>query len=235
MRIGVLVIATAKYVSYVKQLWESLTLNFLAGNKHDVTVFVHADGDLPALIESPWRHVRRIEQPHLGWPFATLYRYRTFLRSQAELMAMDYLYYLDVDMTVVGPVGEEIFGDLVATLHPGFWRPAHDTFPHEARSASRAFVPEALRKTYYCGGFQGGSGHGYMGACRTIAAAIEDDLDHGIIAKWHDESHWNRYLLDHGPALVLGPEYCVPEEFAHFWKPGPRILALKKDHAAMRS
>ena len=232
MNIGLLTIATGKYDIYVKPLWECVRQHFCAG--HNVTLFVHADKRFDDVKDGRYE-LRHIEQAHLGWPFATLYRYRVFSRSAEVLRAFDYLFYLDIDMKIVFPVGDELFGDLVAVRHPGFDKPVHDVFPHERRQKSEAFVPEVLRTAYYCGGIQGGSMPRYLRACQEMRDAIERDLDRGIIATWHDESHWNKYLVGHPPTKVLGSEYCVPEEFAHFWKPGPRILALKKNHAVMQT
>jgi histo-blood group ABO system transferase len=61
--------------------------------------------------------------------------------------------------------------------------------------------------------------------------AIDDDLRRGVVAAWHDESHWNRYLVDHPADVVLPPEYCCPESWP---LPGRKLLALEKDHAALR-
>ena len=64
-----------------------------------------------------------------------------------------------------------------------------------------------------------------------MAAQIDDDASRGITAIWHDESHWNRYLIDHPPEVALPPTYCCPESWS---MAGRKILALDKDHAAMR-
>jgi histo-blood group ABO system transferase len=80
---------------------------------------------------------------------------------------------------------------------------------------------------------QGGRPAAYLAAVEAIAAAVDEDAARGITAVWHDESHWNRYLVDHPPDVELSPAYCTPEgsrmPFSH------RILALTKDHAAMRA
>jgi len=42
----------------------------------------------------------------------------------------------------------------------------------------------------------------------------------------------NRYLLDNPPEKILTPEYCYPEEEKLPFE--KKILALRKDHKAMR-
>lgn len=236
MNIGVLTIATRKYAAFVPGLWWSMEKHFCLG--HTVTLYVHSDQQIPIDMSRVMRknfHIYFIGQDHLGWPFATLYRYRTFARNASIFSSLDYAYYMDIDSHIVAPVGDEIFGDLVAVLHPGFHNKKPDAFPHETRTKSGAYVPMEQRKAYYCGGVQGGSGKRYMAACVAVRDMIEKDLDNGVMPVWHDESMWNRYLVDNPPTKVLGSEYCVPEEFAPTWKPQPKLLALKKDHAGVRS
>lgn len=52
------------------------------------------------------------------------------------------------------------------------------------------------------------------------------------MAVWHDESHWNRYCIDHKPTTILSPSYCYPESWNLPYK--KRLLALDKDHIAYR-
>jgi hypothetical protein len=57
---------------------------------------------------------------------------------------------------------------------------------------------------------------------------IKKDSDNGIMAVWHDESHLNRYFIDHKPTTILSPSYCYPESWKlPFHK---RILMLDKNH-----
>src|SRR3990167_7772699 len=53
------------------------------------------------------------------WPLPTLMRYHLFLQQEEILKDYDYIFYCDVDMRVVAPVGEEILGEgLTAANHP---------------------------------------------------------------------------------------------------------------------
>ena len=46
---------------------------------------------------------------------------------------------------------------------------------------------------------------------------MEADLADGIIARWHDESQLNRYLLDaQDPVRLLSPAFCRPEGWTGF-------------------
>ena len=64
---------------------------------------------------------------------------------------------------------------------------------------------------------------------------IEDDFNRNYIAIWNDESHWNKYLFDHSPAIVLNPSYIYPdslisEYYVKAWgrNYSPKIMTLTK-------
>ena len=157
------------------------------------------------------------------------------LRAAEELRRCDYVYYVDVDSRFVRPVGAEIFGRLAATIHYGFCdKPARE-WTYEYRIDSNAYVApreRARAKHYYAGGFQGGRADQYLDAMRAMDAAITDDERRGVTAWWHDESHWNRYLIDHQPSVELSPDYMCPEA----WRPKTqRIVIVGKNNREMRA
>ena len=226
-KIGVCVIATSNYRMYVTPLLRSIRKNFLPG--HEVTVFLFTNGERTAEPD-----LRVIQVPHEDWPGMSLRRYAIFREYAAVFEGMDYLFYMDADMRVIGKVDEEILSDLVGTLHPGFHDKPRPKFTYERRSESAARVFPEEGTHYFCGGFQGGSAASYLQAACTMAERIDADQAKGITAVWHDESHWNRYLIDHEPTLVLSPSYC--------WYPDGRskdfegkIAVVLKDAAAMRA
>jgi histo-blood group ABO system transferase len=226
-KIGVCVIATSNYRMYVTPLLRSIRKNFLPG--HEVTVFLFTNGERTAEPD-----LRVIQVPHEDWPGMSLRRYAIFREHAAVFEGMDYLFYMDADMRVIGKVGEEILSDLVGTLHPGFHDKPRAKFTYERRNESAARVSPEEGSHYFCGGFQGGSAASYLQAACTMAERIDADEAKGITAVWHDESHWNRYLIDHEPSLVLSPSYC--------WYPDGRskdfegkIAVVLKDAAAMRA
>jgi histo-blood group ABO system transferase len=225
MLIGLIVVATGKYDRFVPQLWSSARQFLLP--KHHCRLFLMTDHsfDLP--------HCECLHVPHEPWPGPTLHRYRHVCTYADRFQGLDYLLQSDADMRFVNPVGEEILGSLVATVHPGFFDKPRTSWTYERRGESRAQVPPGRGRRYYCGGFQGGAAKWYLAAAREIDAAIKADECDGITAVWHDESHWNRYLIDRPPTVELSPSYCYPEGWSLPFE--PKLLALSKDHAAIRS
>lgn len=157
-----------------------------------------------------------------GWPDATLYRYHAVL--EADWSGYDYLYLSDADMLWEAPAGD-IFGEIVATQHPGYV--GRKDLPYEDRPESTAFVDEG--ETYYAGGFVGGERKAFLDLCRKMVFAIDEDEEHGITAVWHDESHLNRILRDSPPTKVLPPSYSYPDDASGYpwlWR-YPRILVAQ--------
>ena len=78
-----------------------------------------------------------------------------------------------------------------------------------------------------------------------IAERVTKDLEKGVIAEWHDESHLNRYLIDNPADVTLSPNYCFDEQFLNkkvylsedkpYPYQEPKIVALKKNYAELRS
>lgn len=175
------------------------------------------------------------------FPYATLYRYKIFLRYSEYLKKFSHLYYMDVDMGIVDEIGDEFLVDgLLAVQHPGTYTTNRWGSPN-TNPKSTAYIPQEFQKRYFCGGVQGGSVHKYLEACKTLAENISTDEKNNVMAEWHDETHWNKYVNEH-PKIVteLSPSYCMPESEEHRVNWGlkqfkPKIIALNKNHEEIRS
>ncbi len=213
--------ATGKYTCFLEKLFTSADRFFLPN--HERIYFVFTDGQI---LES--NHIVRIEQKRLGWPYDTMMRFKVY-QEWADLFAdCDYLFACDADMLFVDTVADEILADRVGTLHPGFCLSHQRHDDYEKNEASCAYIPEGQGSHYFAGGFYGGSKKEFLKLIATCNAQIEQDLNNGITAVWHDESHLNRYFFDNPPSTILSPSYCFPE----FWDLPftPKLMALCKDH-----
>ena len=102
-------------------------------------------------------------------------------------------------------------------LHPGYYTQKPLFFPYDRSPLCRAYIPYTKGEHYVCGGTNGGSLAAYARLIETLDDRVEADLADGIIARWHDESQLNRYLLDtQDPVRLLSPAFCRPEGWADF-------------------
>jgi histo-blood group ABO system transferase len=229
LNVGLLVIATNKYIDFVSPLWESAKKFFLAGTPHKIHLFVFTN--MPNVPEG----AVRIQHEHKPWPYPTLMRYKAFADNDKSLEGMDYVYYSDADMRFEGNVGEEVLGDLVVTKHPGFWDKPPEFFrqSYEKNPESLAFIPPGVGDAYYAGGFNGGKREVFMAMAKELSRRIDEDLKKNIIAAWHDESHMNKYVTEHPPNVKLSPAYCYQEELDMPFE--RKLVALWKDHSKWRT
>ena len=220
--IGLLVCATGKYAQFLGPLLDS-TDKFFCTN-HNVTYFVFTDN-------KSFEHdnMVKIEQKKIGWPYDSMMRYRMYLEQKDLYQDIDYLFAVDADMRFVDTVGDEILGELVGTQHPWFIgkRGTYETNP-----ASVAYVAPNEGKTYFHANPFGGKKESFLSMIATLHENIKLDAASGVIAKWHDESHLNRYYIDNPPTNVLNPGYAYPEGRRFKWK--AKILHLKKRANALR-
>lgn len=224
-KIALCIIATNAYIDFVSPLLWSADKYFLIG--HEVEYHVFSNKGVNKYAKN---HVITHGVKHEPWPAMTLKRYHIY--TSVDLSGYDYVFHIDADMLFVAPVGDEILGELVGVIHPGFYRGGGSW---ETRKESEAYVAPAFRSQYIAGGFQGGSRY-YPNMTR-IRDMVDIDLGNGITAVWNDESYWNAVKNKaYGLFTILPPSYCMVEEpekrkawgIDHFQ---PKIIALAKDHS----
>lgn len=232
-------ISTRKYKTFVAPIVADIERYFLPG--HQKTIFLFTDERQKFRTEIP---IEQIIVPDYKWPFATLYRYKMFNDNAQALSKCSHLFYMDVDMSIVSKIDTDILsGGLVATRHPGFYM-SDGWGDSNNPENSTSFMPSTRRKHYYAGGFQGGTAEHYLEMAKTLAANIDEDTKIGVTAEHNDETHFNQYINWKKPdgvqVLELTPEYVMVEQphLRQQWglsKLNPKILALSKNHAEIRS
>ena len=237
MKICILTIATNKYIQFVERLLDNIEENFLNG--HEIQCILFTDHEVETS-----DNVKVCQIDHESWPIPTLKRYNYFMKESDFISQFDYCYYFDADMAIIDKVGDEILGDLVATKHPGQSFHNINDMTYDRNQNSLAYVPYGEGKTYYAGGFNGGKTKNFLKMSKVISERVNDDLERGVIALWHDESHMNRYMIDNPPTLSLSPSYCYPEAAlknpqgwvlsSNFPEIKPKILALDKNYTELR-
>lgn len=212
MSIALLYICTGEYDVFWKDFYISSEKYFCT--TEDKHYFVFTDSEQ---IKAD-HNVSVVYQDSLGWPFNTLYRYRMFLRLKEQLYNFDKVVFFNANYLFIRDINTiEFFGkdkEIVAGIHPGFFNKSITEYTLETRYKSLAYVSQ--RYIYAQGCINGGSPKIVLEIFQHLLSNIEIDLDNGIVAIWHDESHWNAYLNNNYEVLkdklhILSPEYLYPE------------------------
>ncbi|WP_302736937.1 family 6 glucosyltransferase [uncultured Desulfovibrio sp.] len=209
MAIAVLYICTGRYTVFWAEFYTSCEEFFFKG--HTKEYFVFTDG---VLDPAPEERVHCIKQGRMGWPHDTLQRFKLFENLKSELEKFDLIFFCNANVEFMRSVGEDILPDdqnaIIVVEHPGYIDRDPKKFQFEHNPDSLAYIEHGKGKVYICGGFNGGYAVPYLKMIQTLNKNIQQDLANGIIARWHDESHINRYILDH-PYHLLSVGYCYPQ------------------------
>lgn len=231
-KIALLYICTGKYTVFWDGFYKSFEKNFLPNcEKH---YFVYTDAHTVKYAKNNTR-IHIIEQEALPWPYPTLLRFAFFLRCEQELKEFDYIFFVNANMAAVNPVTEEMVlpqgnRELVMTVHPAYFSAPPAGLPYERNPHCSAFVPGGEGRVYVMGGFNGGTAEAYLSMCHTLADRIQQDLQKDVIARWHDESHLNRYLIDNASnCSLLPPSFGFPAGWMIPFKP-ILIIRDKKEY-----
>lgn len=219
------------YWPYVKDAIQDCRKYFLTNHEdnHQVDFFLWTD-----LPEEVTYGATVFPTEPVQWPLPTLMRYHLFIQQEEILKDYDYIFYLDADMRVVDFIGNEILGDgLTSALHPMYaLKPSYKS-PYEPNPDSTAYIHQP--RHYFAGGFQGGVAKDFLKAMRVMKENIDKDFMKNYTARWNDESHWNRYLFDNPPCIILDPSYIYPDSLIkEYYEPlwgksyKPKIITLTK-------
>lgn len=216
------------YWPYLRQVIESSRKQFLTN--HEVDIFTWSD--MPT--DTNYGATVFPTDP-APWPMATLMRYHLFLQQEELLKTYDYVFYMDCDMIVVDTVGDEILGEgLTAACHPGYEIRKEVKMPVEPNPNSAAYIK--IPQYYYAGGFQGGKSAPFIESMKEMKKGIDSDFRANYMARWNDESHWNKYLFDNPPSIVLSSSYIYPDSLIeNYYEPvvwgrklAPKIITITK-------
>jgi hypothetical protein len=237
--IGILYICTGHYTLFWQEFYLSMEQHFILDAEKHYFVFT----DSPEIdFEKENPRIHRIYQKNLGWPDITLKRFHIFLESESMFAHMDYLFFFNANLQVLEPITAKDFlpsseQELVATLHPGFFNKKRPAFTYDNNKKSYAYMPPDQGRHYFAGGLNGGKTAAFISAMKTMREWIDRDAEKHIIALWHDESHWNKYLIQREDVKILPPAYLYPEGWQLPFS--PIILVRDKNkfggHSALRN
>lgn len=232
--IGLMLIATGKYTSFLKGIIESADKFFFNDSRFEITYYLFSDQDM---MPGTCRNVVPIHIDHKPFPHASMDRFRHFSNYRNALSLNDYLFYVDVDCMFVDNVKEDILGKLVGVRHCGFYSGGGS---FETNSRSALYLPRDRYKHYYGGGFSGGEAASYLDLSQWCADKIEEDLANGIMPVWHDETALNTYFAYNPPEKSLSPSYHFPQKPERYFRAWdkerftPKIILLEKKHGEVR-
>ncbi len=214
MKIGILYICTGAYTVFWKDFYLSCEKNFIPEAEKEYFVFTDAD---EIEFEKSNNAIHRIFQKNLGWPGNTLHRYDVFLRHAHLFQECKYLCYMNANLEFVQKITAEEFlphggARFVAVLHPGYYDMRGDRLPYERNPQSNAYIPKHTDGQYLAGGINGGETVSMIEAMESLSKCIQSDIARGVVAVWHDESHWNKFIHGRHDVKILSPAYLYPEE-----------------------
>ncbi len=225
IRTGLLAVVVGTYAQFVRRFLSSAEIHFLPG--HMVTYYILTDNPRsldPPIELGPERQLKVVPIAELpGWDRLA----RRPISSEVE-----YIFCADIDQEFVAPVGEEILGDLVATLHPELYGMPRNAFPYEVEEVSSACVEEDEGDYYYTSELYGGLVSEMSRLARACSLLILQDQATGVMARGLEESYLNRYLVDHRPTCVLSPEYSWWDSALSADVPVQRLVSLGRQHEA---
>jgi len=256
--LGIVSIATRNYLRFWKAQAASVDRHTQNANAASLYLFTDKVQEAEEFSQT-LRNVRVkvFEIPSLGWPDATLLRYRIISQAKDALEGEDLLMYLDADMLVVDALNvEEVRASsargMALVRHPGFFRPkgisgivAYLKHPKvllgdllmmvtrgglgswETRPSSAAFVQRSNRKSYYCGGIWWGTSEIFLKFADDLTNSVDLDLRRGLTAVFHDESHLNMWAVNN-PHSAESPAYCFVDSFPWLQNLNPKIKAVDK-------
>jgi hypothetical protein len=204
-------IATAKYKDFFPGFYERVQ-NFFCINQ-EKKILVSTDDPESNVFKKENVITRKID--HKVWPYVTLHRFKYLLDFKNQIRESDNFYFIDADLwpesdIEISEISDSRF-DLVGVQHPGFVGKI-GTFETNTRSLANIFDGKYDLTKYRQGCFWGGKSSQVIRMIEELDRRIDQDDKNGVIARWHDESHMNKYFIERNSSvLTLHPGFAQPE------------------------
>lgn len=232
MKIAVLYVCTGNYSVFWTSFYKESKQFFYP--KEERHFFVFTDDEELIKQSKELKDVDVYFQRRSGWPYDTLLRFNSFCMIQDRLREYDCCYFWNANAHFLKVVDETVipFADqekqLILWRHTGKYQDEYgETFEAERNPISKAYVAPGERCCAYGGGFFGGASDAFVKMSCELRDWIAIDLQSGYIAKWHDQSHLQKY----GTAnkCIEVPEYTIMSE-EYMSDKDPYVIFWNKDH-----
>ncbi|XP_041094506.1 N-acetyllactosaminide alpha-1,3-galactosyltransferase-like isoform X3 [Polyodon spathula] len=235
--IGLTVFALGRYLDkYLEKFLATADKHFMPGQKVIYYVMVDNHSKLPYIEYGTNRLLKpRVVAKEARWQDISMMRMKTLAHMLQDFIKdeVDYVFCMDVDMDFRAPYGVETLGELVGQAQAWFMNSPNTEFTYERRPESKAYIEMGQGDFYYHAAVFGGTPSRVLDLVRSCYAGIMEDKKNNIEAVWHDESHLNKYFLEHKPTLILSPEYCWDYKI-HTKMEHVKLAWAMKDYAEVR-
>lgn len=215
MKIGIVYLATGAYIKFWNDFYRTCEQYFCVDVEKEYELFT----DSPESIDyATFANIHIHQIKDLGWIVNTSYKSEYICNIRKELEAYDYVFYINSNFLFTAPIyAEEVLpkasdGYLTALSFDHYLYVNIRNYPYDRNPDSLAFIPIGEGKRYYQGGFYGGRTKEMLLLSEWCRTAIAQDFNKKIVARFHDESYINRYLIDKNPK-VLNDKYALQ----HIW------------------
>ena len=204
MRIAILIISTGKYNILSESLIQSVK-KYLG------------DSDIYLFTDEKRDDVKCFRTENAEWPFVRLKRFETLREIYKSVSEYDLILYLDADMEIVSDIPDSIF-ELLSSRFIGVSHPANfihrDFWPVETNNSSTAYLNPEKVGTYCQGCLWGAASGSFEEMNETLRDNVQKDINSGLVAVWHDESHLNKFFFENSKDLkILSPSFAYPENW----------------------
>lgn len=256
--VAILSIATNGYLYYYEKMIDSFSKVRSSSTEIEFHLFTDDLAEAHKILSHYSNisiHIHEIES--YKWPEATLLRYEIYQKHISSVPAK-YFMHLDADMLftedIFGNFTDLVETNAMSLVrHPGFYRESNSLLSTwrllglrqflsdvigrlkygalgtwETNRKSTAFTPRWLRKFYYCGGVWIGPSKAFKSFVEINSKNVATDLSAKFIAKWHDESHLNKWSTMN-EFKELSPALCFDPTFRQLRNIECRIEAVNKN------
>lgn len=208
--IALTVFAVGRYLdAYLETFLKSSERHFMSGLPVSYYVFTDTPEKVPNIKIGPQRSLKVIKvKKHSRWQDISMMR----MKSISDVIESDirhhstHVFCFDVDQEFTGRFGSEALGESVALLHAYFYHLPKNWHGYDHNPKSKAFMESG--DFYYHAAIFGGTWKSIKALTEFCYKNIMEDKQNNVEARWHDESHLNKYLWLHKPTRILSPEYC---------------------------
>ena len=218
MKIAVLYICIGKYTVLWPEFYDSSRKYFFKKSQVHYFVFTDSDDFINSLCNE--LDVTCVKTKNYGWPGNTLFRFEMFLKIKSRLEQFDTIFFFNANTLFLSEINEDILpksGELVVVEHFAIRNIDPILFEYDRNRRSTAYIPYGKEGSHYVqAGVIGGDARTFLQMSQECAKNINEDVKNHVIARWHDESHLNKYFLGGGRKYkLLPPIYIWPEMLPH--------------------